>query len=152
MAEFEQLLENQIFHGKYAHELSHEQKRGAGDMLSNVEEKINRGHTDENPVLRARSVYNGKVQRGLYTKEETAAPTVAIDSFFITSLVDAIEQRDIAITDVKSAYLNAKMKGQVIMKIRGREVELFCQLDPSLRKFTTKENDKTVLYVQLDKA
>ena len=152
MAEFEQLLEYKVFHGKYAHELSYEQKRGAGDMLSNVEEKINRGHTDENPVLRARSVYNGKVQRGLYTKEETAAPTVAIDSFFITSLVDAIEQRDIAITDVKSAYLNAKMKGQVIMKIRGREVELFCQLDPSLRKFTTKENDKTVLYVQLDKA
>jgi hypothetical protein len=37
MAEFEQLLEYKVFHGKYAHELSYEQKRGAGDMLSNVE-------------------------------------------------------------------------------------------------------------------
>ena len=39
-----------------------EEKQGAGDMINLIEEKINRGHTEENPVLRARSVFNGKVQ------------------------------------------------------------------------------------------
>ena len=46
-------------------------------MINLIEEKINRGHTPENPVLKGRSCFNGKVQRGLYTKEQTASPTVS---------------------------------------------------------------------------
>ena len=53
-------------------------------MINLIEEKINRGHTPENPVIQARSCFNGRVQRGLYTKEETAAPTVSQDAFFIS--------------------------------------------------------------------
>ncbi|CAJ1952618.1 unnamed protein product [Cylindrotheca closterium] len=62
IAEFTQLLEFQVFHGVKADGpdgISLEEKRGAGDMINLIEEKINRGHTDENPVLRARSVFNG---------------------------------------------------------------------------------------------
>ena len=70
----------------------------------------------------------------------------------MTSIIDAIEERDVAITDVKGAYLNAKMKGEVLMKITGKEVDLFCLLDPSLEEFVAIENGKRVLYVQLDKA
>jgi len=121
-------------------------------MINLIEEKINRGHTDENPVLKGRSVFNGRVQRGLYTKEETASPTVSQDVFFLTSIIDAIEKRDIAITDVKGAYLNAKMKREVLMKITGKEVDLFCQLDPSLEEFVIIKNGQRVLYVQHDKA
>ena len=101
-------------------------------MINLIEEKINRGHTPENPVIKVRSVYNGRVQRGLYTKEETASPTLSQDAFFLTSVVDAIEKSDKAITDVKEAYLNARMKGEVLMKITGKEVDLFCELDPTL--------------------
>ena len=38
------------------------------------------------------------------------------------------------------------------MKITGREVDLFCEIDPSLKEYVTVENCKKVLYVQLDKA
>ena len=58
----------------------------------------------------------------------------------MTSIIDAIEKRDVAITDVKGAYLNAKMKGEVLMKITGKEVDLFCQLDPSLEEFVVIKN------------
>ena len=74
------------------------------------------------------------------------------DAFFLTSIIDAVKGRDKAITDIKGAYLNTKMKDEVLMKITGKEVDLFCELDPSLRKFVIKENGKDVLYVQLDRA
>ena len=121
-------------------------------MINLIEEKVNRGHTADNPVIKARSCYNGKVQRGIYTKEETTSPTVSNDGFFITSIIDAIEERDVAITDVKGAYLNAKMIDEVLMKIIGKEIDLFLEIDSSLAEFVVYENNKRVLYVQLDKA
>ena len=93
-------------------------------------------------------IENGKVQRGLYSKEET----VSQDAFLLTSIIDAIEGRDVAVTDIKGAYLNAKMKEEVLMKITGEEVKIFCELYPSLEQFATKEKNKDVLYVQLDRA
>ena len=99
-------------------------------------------------MIKGRSVFNGRVQRGLYTKEET----VSQDAYFLTSIINAIKGRDKAITNIKGAYLNAKMKDKVLMKITGKEVDLFCELDPSLREFVVKENGKDVLYVQLDRA
>lgn len=97
-------------------------------------------------------MFNGSVQRGLYSKEETASPTVSLDAFLLTCIVDAIEGRDVAVTDIRAAYLNAKMRDVVIMKTRGPEVDIFTKLDPSLAKYVTFENNKKVLYVQLDKA
>ena len=38
------------------------------------------------------------------------------------------------------------------MKITGREAELFCEIDPSLKDFIIEEKGQRVLYVQLDKA
>ena len=81
----------------------YEERRKAANIISINKEKVNRGHTDENPVIKGRSVFNGRIQRGLYSKEETASPTVSQDAFFLTSMVDAIEQRDTAFTDIKGA-------------------------------------------------
>ena len=61
MAEFKQLLEYKTFHGVKATDLSYEQRSKAGNMINLIEEKINRGHTPENPVLKGRSCVNGKV-------------------------------------------------------------------------------------------
>ena len=38
------------------------------------------------------------------------------------------------------------------MMIIGEEGKLFCELDTSLEQFVTKEKNKDVLYVQLDRA
>ena len=64
------------------------------------------------------------------------------DAFAISCTIDAIEERDVAVTDVKGAYLNAKMKDQVIMKITGPEMDLFCKLDPTLTEFVTTYKGK----------
>jgi hypothetical protein len=152
IAEFRQLMEHKTFHGRKAENLTFEQRKKAVNMINLIEEKVNRGHTPENPVIKGRSVFNGRVQRGLCTKEETASPTVSEDAFFLTSIIDAIEGRDKAITDIKGAYLNAKMVDEVLMKIMGAEVDLFCEIDPSLADFVTLEKGRKVLHTQLDKA
>ena len=152
IAEFAQLMEYDVFDGMNADELTEQQKKEAGNMINLIEEKLNRGHTKEKPVIRSRSVFNGKVQRGIYTKEETTSPTVSLDAFTITCIIDAIEGRKKAVTDIKGAYLNAKMKDLVIMKITGPEVDIFCKLDPNLEKSVTIEKGKKVLYVRLKKA
>ena len=90
-------MEYDTFHGVDPNTLLDEQKRGSAYMISIIEEKTNRGHTPENPVIKRRSVFNGRVQRGLYTKEQTASPTVSQDSFFLTSIIDAIENSAVEI-------------------------------------------------------
>ena len=72
----------------------------AANMISLIEEKLNRGHTPENPVIKGRTCYNGSIQQNLYTKEDTASPTVSQDAFFMTALIDAKEGRDKAITNI----------------------------------------------------
>ena len=71
--------------------------------------------------------------------------------FFLTSIIDAIEGRDTAFTDIKGAYLNAKMIDEVLMKITRKGIDLCCKIDPSLREFVVKEKEKDILYVQLNR-
>ena len=127
MEEFQQLLDYDAFFPRKADTLSEEAKKGAAGMINIIEEKTNRGHTPENPVLKGRSVFDGRKQRFMYTKEETASPTVSIDAFFLSMIIDSIEQRDVAMADIKGAYLNAIMDDEVIMKIVGEDVDIFCE-------------------------
>ena len=152
IAEFKQLLEYDVFHGRKANSLTPQEKKRAANMINLIEEKVNRGHTQDNPIIKGRSCYNGRIQRGLYSKEETASPTISQDALFLTCLIDVAEERDVAITDIKGAYLNAKMKDTVYMKITGPKIDLFIELDPTLEEFVTMEKGKRVLYVQLNKA
>ena len=110
MEEFQQLLDYDAFFPREADSLSEKQKRGAAGMINIIEEKTNRGHTPENPVLKGRSVFDGRTQRFMYTKEESASPTCTVDAFFLSMVIDSIEGRDVAMADVKGAYLNALIK------------------------------------------
>jgi Reverse transcriptase (RNA-dependent DNA polymerase). len=152
LEEFQQLLDYSTFIPRKYESLSPEAKRTAAGMINIIEEKINRGHTDENPVLKGRSCYDGRGQRYMYTKEETASPTVSTDAFFLTLIADALERRDVAMADVGGAYLNAEMIDEVIMKIKDEDLDLFCQLRPDYKEYIVQEGKSRVLYVQLNKA
>ena len=43
------------------------------------------------------------------TKEESASPTVHTDAVMLSTLVDACQDRDVAVADVKGVYLHALM-------------------------------------------
>ena len=51
--------------------------------------------------------------------------TLSQDTFFLTSIIDAIEQHDKDTNGIEESYLNAKMIDKVLIKIAGKEVDFF---------------------------
>ena len=68
------------------------------------------------PTPKSIQAGNGRVaQKDSGKRTDTFHPNP--HAFLLSSIVDAIEGRDVAVTDIKGAYLNAKMKDEVLMKI-----------------------------------
>ena len=128
MKEFMQLLDLDVFEPLKYDSTTKQQRKDALRIVNLIKEK--RDHTPENPHLKGRSCANGSTQRPHFTRKETHSPTVSLDAFMITLLVDAFEGRDVAFADVPGAYLHAKMKDFVAMIITGEEVDILCKLKP----------------------
>ncbi len=104
-------------------------------------------------AVKARSCANGSVQREHVAKEELAAPTVGLDSVFITSTIDAKESRKVATIDIPGAFLHANNEDYLIMKMVGMLAELMVKTNPKLyRQYVILEKGKLVLYLRLQKA
>ena len=108
-----------------------------------------------NGDIKARNVADGSKQRTYdgYDKSDGSSPTVATDSIFLTGVIDATEQRYIAILDITNAFLHADNYEKILMLLRGRLAEMMVQVDPSMyRKYVTySSNGKAMLYVRLRK-
>ena len=53
-------------------------------------------------------------------EEESASPTVLPEVIFITSIIDAKENREVAVVDLPGEFLHAKNKQDVIIFMRGK--------------------------------
>ena len=71
-----------------------------------------------------------------------------------TLLIDAHEDRDVAIFDVPGAYLQAEMpkEKKLLMKFRDEFVNIMCEVNPEYKKYVVKVNGKEVLYVKILRA
>ncbi len=145
LAELRQLKDLDVFKAVHASSLTEQQKREALREITMLKEK-------RNGILKSRTCADGRSQRGRYTKEQTASPTLSNDSAMLILITAAIEGRDVAIADVAGAYLKAEMTDFVLMKLEGATVDIMIELDPSLEDFVAVENGKRVLYMQLMKA
>ena len=145
LREFSQLKDLSVFAPMFAHELTPEQRKAALRAINLIKEK-------RDGTIKGRTVADGRPQRSLYDKSETASPTVSSDALFATIVVDAKEGRDTAVADVVGAYLKALMKDLVIMKFTGKAVDIICKMDPSYKAYVTTENGQKVIYVRLHKA
>jgi len=97
-------------------------------------------------------VADGSVQKDMYEKSQTASPTISTDALLISLIVDAHEQRDVAVADVVAAYLKADMNDYTLLKFMGESVDIMCKMNPKYEEYVTTESGKKVLYVQLLKA
>ena len=125
--------------------MTFEEKRGALNAINLIKEK-------RDGTIKGRCVANGRKQRGLYAKEETASPTISNDAMMMSLIIDAMEARDVAIADVKGAYLLADMKGFVLLKMSGESVDILCKVNSKYRQFVVEERGKKVIYLRLLKA
>jgi len=70
--------------------------------------------------IKGRGCADGRKQRVYKTKEETSAPTVEVESLFLSCVIDAEEGRDVAKCDIPGAFMQADMDEVVYMRLSGR--------------------------------
>jgi hypothetical protein len=84
---------------------------------------------------------------------EAAAPTVALESIFVTAAIDAKEHRKVVTIDIPGVFLHTKNEDYVFMKMVGTLAELMVKTNPKLyRKYVIIKKGLSVLYLQLQKA
>ncbi len=140
-----QLDDKKVFKPINANNLTRGQKREALRAINLIKEK-------RCGKLKGRTCADGSTQRGKYTKEQTASPTVSPDALMLSLMIDVYEKRDVAIADVVGAYLHALMDDFTVLKLQGDVVDIMCEVNPTYREFVTVENNKKVLYLRLLKA
>ena len=145
MDEFRQLHDLHVFFPMFANELTPEQRKSALRAINLIKEK-------RDGRLKGRTVADGRPQRSLYDKSETASPTVSADALLATIMIDAHEKRNTATADVVGAYLKALMDEFVLMKFTGKSVEIICEMDDMYKQYVTAEKGVKTLYVRLNRA
>lgn len=143
--EFAQLDDKSVFEPVDAATLNRAQKKAALRSVNLIKEK-------RSGELKGRSCADGSSQRNLYTKEETASPTISTDALMLTLSIDAHENRDVATADVVGAYLHASMPDYVLVKLVGDAVAIMVSVNPGYAIFVVMEGGKPTLYLRLLKA
>ena len=92
------------------------------DQKSRVLEAVNLIKEKRDGKIKGRTCADGAKQRK-YVKEGEimSSPTAVLESIVATFLIDAYEERHVAIADVPGAYLHAEMPPgkMVLLKLRG---------------------------------
>jgi len=111
-----------------AHVKPPEEKAQAMEALMFLQEK-------KDGTMKGRMVYNGKPTREWLSREDSASPTAALESMFLTSIIDAKEERDVMSVNVPKALIQTSMPDdnkKVIMKITGVLVHLMVEQAPEV--------------------
>ena len=145
MKEFAQLEDLSVYESIDVKTLTIKQRAAALRAINLIKEK-------RDGQLKGRTVADGRPQRLLYEKSQTASPTVSTDALMLSIMIDAYEKRDVATADVAGAYLKAYMDDFVVMKFTGQSVDILCKLNSKHMRFVVIERGVKVLYVKLVKA
>jgi hypothetical protein len=145
LAEFAQLEQYDVFEAVDPNTLTKDAKRQALRAINLIKKK-------KSGKIKGRTCADGRSQRNKYAKSETASPTVSTDALMLTLMIAAKEGRDVATADVVGAYLNAEMDDYVLLKLSGKDVEIFCEMNPAYKKQVIFERGEPVLYTRLLKA
>jgi hypothetical protein len=87
--------------------------------------------------IKARKVIGGNKQRDYITKEDVSSPTVTAEAVMLTCVVDAQEDRDVAVVDIPNAFVQTVVSKEdadhrVIVHIRGTLVDILVSIAPDV--------------------
>ncbi len=104
--------------------------------------------------VKGRVCADGCKQCKEFSREEAASLTVTNKSVFITGVIGAKEDRDVATVDITGAYLHAINDHNVHMVLEGKLAELMDLVAPHIywEHITTNNKGQPLLYVWLHKA
>jgi hypothetical protein len=87
--------------------------------------------------IKGQTMAGGNKQRDYISKEDATSPTVAMESFLLTCIIDTEEGRDVAIVDIPNAFIqtcNEDEKDMAIIKIHGILVDIIVEIAPDVYK------------------
>lgn len=145
--ELRQLHDRNVISPVMTDSLTHLQKKQALAYLMFLKQK----RTGE---IKARGCADGRPQRQYINKEDASSPTVATESVFITSVIDAFERREVATVDVPGAFMQVDMDELVHIVLKGTMAKLLLQVCPETyaRFMTTDSRGQIALYLVCNKA
>ena len=84
---------------------------------------------------------------------ETSSPTLSLEGFTTSLIIDAAEGRIVAIADVAGAFLKADMDDFVVVKLQGPAVEALVQINKKkYHRYITEKGRNKIWYLRLLKA
>jgi hypothetical protein len=117
VAEMQQLEIRKVLKPTKASDLTRDQKRASLEYLMYLNQK----RCDR---IKGCGCADGRKQRLYKTKEETLSPTVSTEALFLTSLIDAEEERKVVTVDIPGAFMHADMDELVHMRLSRPTAEL----------------------------
>ena len=142
-AELQQLHDLKVMEAK---PLSPSQKREALGYLMFLKRK-------RSGKVKARGCADGRPQRAYIPQEDAWAPTVSTEAVFMMAVIDAMENRMVAVVDIPGAFMQADMDPGVYMRIDGAMAEMLMEIDYDMyQPHMVTEKGKPVIYVELLKA
>ncbi len=105
-------------------------------------------------LVKARMCTDRLKQRGDWTKQDTTSPTMLMKAVFISTVVYAYKERNVACFDIPGAFLHTDSDKDITMILKGRLAELMVQVAPNLyRKYISVDKEGTaILYIKMQKA
>ncbi len=86
-------------------------------------------------MIKAHNVIGSNKQRNYITKEDVSSPTVTAKAVVLTCVIDAQEDRDIAVVDIPNSFVQTVVNEEeanhcVIVSIRGPLVDILVLIVP----------------------
>ena len=141
--ELQQLHDREVMKLVHKNQLTPEQRQESLGYLMFMKRK-------RNGKVKGQGCAEDRKQRVWTSKEDSTSPTVATEAVFLTAVVDALENCDVAIVDVPGAFMQADMDELVHMHFTRTMIDLLLQIDPDMYgPYVTYENGEKVIYVEL---
>ena len=145
-SEMKQLHDRKVMRPRFKKELTSQQRAEALSYLMFLKRK-------RCGKIKACGCADGRKQRGKIPPEDTTSPTMSTEAVFLTAMIDALEDHDVAVIDIPGAFMQADMDDEVFIRFEGKMTELLIEVDEALYKpYAVMEHGKTVIYVDLLKA
>ena len=144
--EMQQLHDRKVMQPISQKDLSPEQKKEALGYLMFLKKK-------RCGKIKGRGCADGRKQQAYITKEQSTSPTISTEAVFLTAVVDAWENRKVAVLDVPGAFIQVDMDEVVHVRFHGEMVDKLLEIDHELySSYITEEQGEKVMYMELLKA
>jgi hypothetical protein len=97
--------------------------------------------------IKGRTVAGGNNQRDYIYKEYASSPTLATESVLLSCIIDAKEERDVAVVDILNAFVQTRVeneKDMAFIEIRGILVDILEEIASDVYKsYVLKDNKRS---------